>query len=281
MIHRLARPVAHLLLPESTRHVLRRRAEDFAPSLAWSLAARRRMARRELAQCRSIRDYMGFATRHLGVGAVQSISEIEAALRTLQNEAPRRVCEIGTEHGGTNFLLAQMLPSLETLIGVDLYVKHKARLHTFKPAGTRLFLLDGSSYHPNTVARVESILEGQKLDVLFIDGDHRYAGVRDDFLSYRHLVRDGGAILFHDIVPDHQARFGRATTSWAGGVPLLWHRIKAFYPHQEFIEGAEQDGLGIGLLRYNSNVTLPTTFLQAEDDPAAYAQLSFTKTCGR
>ena len=87
--------------------------------------------------------------------------------------------------------------------------------------------------------------------LFIIDGDHRYEGVRRDFLAYRHFVRPGGIIVFHDIVPDHRARYGVDTMRWTGGVPQLWEQLKQQYPHQEFIGNPLQDGFGIGALEYD------------------------------
>jgi predicted O-methyltransferase YrrM len=41
-------------------------------------------------------------------------------------------------------------------------------------------------------------LKGQLFDVLVIDGDHSYAGVKTDFDLYGSLVRRGGFIIFDD-----------------------------------------------------------------------------------
>jgi predicted O-methyltransferase YrrM len=38
-----------------------------------------------------------------------------------------------------------------------------------------------------------------RFDLLFIDADHSYEGVRNDFERYRHLVRPGRWAAFHDI----------------------------------------------------------------------------------
>jgi len=39
---------------------------------------------------------------------------------------------------------------------------------------------------------------------------------------YSPLVRKGGIIAFHDIVPDYFTRYGIITSSATGGVPRFW-----------------------------------------------------------
>lgn len=38
----------------------------------------------------------------------------------------------------------------------------------------------------------------EPLDILFIDGDHRYAGVKADYERHADSVKDGGIVMFHD-----------------------------------------------------------------------------------
>jgi predicted O-methyltransferase YrrM len=45
-------------------------------------------------------------------------------------------------------------------------------------------------------------------DLIFIDGDHSYDGVRRDFELYQELLSPRGYIVFHDIDPDHIFRDG-------------------------------------------------------------------------
>jgi hypothetical protein len=40
-------------------------------------------------------------------------------------------------------------------------------------------------------------------------------------------------------------------------VPELWRRLKALYPHWEFVRDRDQDGMGIGVIRYSHEVPLP------------------------
>jgi hypothetical protein len=71
-------------------------------------------------------------------------------------------------------------------------------------------------------------------------------------------VRDGGLILFHDIVEDRGG--GRA---WAGGVPRLWRELARRYQHRELIASREQEGFGIGLLTYSRSVAWPASLRTA------------------
>ena len=46
-------------------------------------------------------------------------------------------------------------------------------------------------------------LENQKIDFLFIDGDHEPRGVTLDFLNFTKYLSIGGYILFHDVFPEY------------------------------------------------------------------------------
>jgi hypothetical protein len=61
-------------------------------------------------------------------------------------------------------------------------------------------IVAANSHFDSSLKAVENILAGEKLDMLFIDGDHTVDGVTMDFDMYKHLVKNGGIIGFHDIV---------------------------------------------------------------------------------
>jgi predicted O-methyltransferase YrrM len=239
--------------PNTIRY-LKKVAEDFYPSMAFALSRRKQQqALEELSRCKCIADYLTFTRRWLGKGACQKVVEIEAALNYIRSEEPRHVCEIGTLAGGTTLLLSRTLPSVNLIIGVDIYIENRPRLQRLRPVEQNMHLLNGSSYAASTVRRVEKILRERKLDLLFIDGDHRYEGVKKDFQTYSRLVRENGLVVFHDIIQDHAVRYGKPTQSYAGGVPTLWKELKQKYDSREFITDPDQDGLGLGVLRYSSS----------------------------
>lgn len=231
---------------------MRKSLADAYPSMVLRLSRKTRASLvGEFARCASVEDCMAFARRHTAAGSCQIAWEIESAIGAMAQVGPRVLCEIGTFDGGTSLLLGRFLPTVETMLCIDLYVKNKELLRLLAPPARRLGFFDMPSHAPDTLDRVAKFLRGRMIDVLFIDGDHRYEGVRQDFLRYRRFVRDGGLIFFHDIVED---RGGRA---WAGGVPRLWKEIAPAYPHREYVHSRDQEGYGIGMLTYSSAAALP------------------------
>lgn len=205
--------------------------------------------------CETLEEYFQFSATTFGPHQIKH--EILSFLEFARTKEPKYVCEIGTANGGTNFLLSQALPSVRMIIGVDLYVKNQLQLHYFSKSSQKLIFINGSSYASSTLEKVRQNLVDKTLDLLFIDGDHNYEGVKQDFLKYKSLVRDGGLIAFHDIIPDYLTRYGTQTGHWVGDVPKFWNKIKSYYPFYEFVEDPEQDGLGIGVICYDSSIAIP------------------------
>ncbi|HOP18720.1 MAG TPA: class I SAM-dependent methyltransferase [Amphiplicatus sp.] len=55
-------------------------------------------------------------------------------------------------------------------------------------------IIQGMSEAPETLEK----MRGEQIDLLIIDGDHSYGGVKRDFENYRPFMRPGGLILFDD-----------------------------------------------------------------------------------
>jgi predicted O-methyltransferase YrrM len=147
--------------------------------------------------------------------------------------------EIGTLRGGTLFLFSNIAHEEATLISVDLqqYPLQSRLIRSIFKKKQKIFLIQGDSHDIETLKKIKAILKDNKVDFLFIDGDHSYEGVKKDFEMYSPLVRKGGIIAFHDIVP-----------SGYPGVYKFWNKIKEKYEHLEIVKERNQNCYGIGII---------------------------------
>jgi len=178
---------------------------------------------------------------------VQTRSELVEYARLVAGMRPRTVLEIGTLRGGTLFIHSRLALPDATLISIDLPGSPLGRIwrwaHTpifkrFSKRGQTLHLLRADSHRKETQSTVSKFLNGRQLDLVFVDGDHSYVGVRADFEMYCPFVRPGGVMAFHDIAvqpaPNEVARF--------------WNEIKPRYRHKEILDRTTQDTMGIGII---------------------------------
>lgn len=179
-------------------------------------------------------------------------SEFVLALKKVAEITPKVIVEIGAFQGGTLALFTQVAPINCRFLSIDIAFGTPQKL-AFRKFATRqqaVRCIRGNSSDIRVREKVKKWLGKSTIDVLFIDGDHSYQGVKADFENYSPMVRKGGLILFHDIVEDYSTRFGKPTPSYTGGVPKFWKELKrAGYSCEEFIENPDQDGFGIGLVK--------------------------------
>ena len=182
------------------------------------------------------------------VFAMQRPGEVTAFLREVRALAPRTVLEIGTASGGMLFLLARCAAPDASIISVDLprgpfgggYAKLRRPLYSsFATGAQRITLIRGDSHRWETLERVERVLEGRPLDLLFVDGDHTYEGVRADLAMYGPLLGEGGLLALHDICHD--------PAQPEAAVDPVWHLLAGHAGSKEFVEDAGQRGYGIGM----------------------------------
>lgn len=185
----------------------------------------------------------------INLSPCQRKSEFLNLLSKVSSRELRHMTEIGTSFGGTFFLLCKAASDNATIITIDTEMRRwrKKLLESYSRPGQRAAVIKGDSHRPEVVELVRKIA-GNELDLLFIDGDHSYEGVKKDFMTYSRLVRKGGWIAFHDIVPDYRTRYGFRTSVGTGEVPKFWGEVKRNYEHFEIVGSPSQDGFGIGVL---------------------------------
>lgn len=150
--------------------------------------------------------------------------------------------EIGTNAGGTFYALCQLANDDATLITLDLtngpYVncdqKELVFKNEFPKAQQKLCFIHDNSTYQKSIDSVRDILGNNELDYLFIDGDHSYDGVKQDYLNYKDFVKDTGIIVFHDIKGDKN-----------NGSCRFWHEIKEDHKYIEISFRINTMGIGI------------------------------------
>lgn len=137
----------------------------------------------------------------------QSPSEFKKFCEFYYSLRCKNVLEIGSYCGGTFYMLCKLGHPTGTKISLDYPVydnqifdeSYQRFLGNAPSFADNVHVLIGDSHQEVTVQNVERILGEKKLDFLFIDGDHTYQGVKMDYEMYKHFVKPGGYIAFHDI----------------------------------------------------------------------------------
>lgn len=179
-----------------------------------------------------------------GRGALQKPGELAQLLGRLAAAQPEVIVEIGSDAGGTLWAWSQ-LPGPPRVIGVDLPGGPYSSGAQLDAHGATVVI--GNSHLAATRDLIREQLRGDQADVLFIDGDHSYAGAKSDYLAYRRFVRPGGLVVLHDIAPHDNPSVG---------VDQLWQEIAWRYPSQEIITEPHERWAGIGVLE-NSPLPAP------------------------
>ncbi|MBY9007040.1 MAG: class I SAM-dependent methyltransferase [Candidatus Lokiarchaeota archaeon] len=219
--------------------------------------------KKKISRCRTFDDYVDLALSFeyslfdtlnykSEIKSLQNKLEIKNFVKIIKKKNPKIIVEIGTCKGGTLFLLSRFSSDDALIISLDLptwniyggYGYLRGKLYrSFLLKHQKLILLAKDSHKISALNEIETILKNRTIDVLFIDGDHTYKGVKQDFKMYSPLVKKDGLIVFHDIVV-HQSEENCQVNEF-------WNEIKQNYKHQEIVDDWNQKHWGIGIL-YNN-----------------------------
>jgi hypothetical protein len=160
-----------------------------------------------------------------GVTSQMSANERFQLYYALREEVPAtsgllRFIEIGSYSGASLLLTHQALQ------------RRGARFQgiSVEPGGTDQFheivkiLAEDVIHLPlfshEAAARLQAMVEPERLpQVIFVDGDHSYQGVRQDILDFYPLLAPGGVMLFHDYLPELNEENRAAIEHHHGGEP--------------------------------------------------------------
>lgn len=184
-------------------------------------------------------------------GMQQSEEEIIWALEEMRryfgSYQPKIFLEIGCANGRSLCMWSQLLDANGLLIGIspgsEDVVQDRARVVREK-TNKSLIWINGRSEDHDTMDRLVGILDGRKLDAVFIDSLHTYEQSKLEHSLYLPLVSIPGVLGYHDIVQGGLSEF-------YDDVPCtgdFWHEIKYEYNYIEKHNKNSGVNFGIGLI---------------------------------
>lgn len=180
------------------------------------------------------------------LGMIQNEYEIRNTLQFLKNLNIKNFLEIGTNQGGTFICWSKISIGDGLKISVDWALGPwgtnfdvEKRNQKLLELGNNVHILDGDSHSLKLYYKVKNLLGNQKLDFLFIDGDHSETGVKLDYFMYKEFVKDGGYIGFHDI---KSSKFHESVDCY---VSKFWEKLE----EEKIWFFSNNDWGGIGLVK--------------------------------
>ncbi len=131
------------------------------------------------------------------------------------------ICEIGVWKGKSSYIFATAMKqkggtvySIDPFNGdgdkasTDIYHEEMEKLDTsllenFKNTITKFELQNFIKILPMTSEKARINFPEPKIDFLFIDGNHEYESVKQDYTLWTPLVPSGGIIILHDVGATH------------------------------------------------------------------------------
>tara|TARA_R110000868_G_scaffold138557_3_gene352766 strand:- start:353 stop:1654 length:1302 start_codon:yes stop_codon:yes gene_type:complete len=146
-----------------------------------------------------------------------------------QTKNKKYALEIGSNYGGTSFGLCHIYDNV-----LSLDIKHHENFDKIKEIFPNYNYIISDSTSNDTVNFIKSL--GIKFDFIFIDGDHSYEGVKNDYEKYKQFLADDGYMAFHDIIQSKE------TEEYNIFVSKLWNELKPQYKsNYEFISNVKDE----------------------------------------
>lgn len=117
-----------------------------------------------------------------------------------------KIVEIGSYLGASSCFLAEGLPKDSILYCIDTWQNDAMTegerdtfeefIHNTSSFKEKIIPIRGMSH--NMIGTIKG-KTNNRIDMLFIDGDHSYEGVKKDWDLYSPLLKSGSIVVFHDI----------------------------------------------------------------------------------
>ena len=177
----------------------------------------------------------------------QTPAEFKWLLEKFTDINPQRILEIGSKYGGCSKFFYDFMNNKSRLYCID----NQEIEWTWKKeyVGKILVKIHGDSTHLHTIQKLSTMLDGDKLDFIFIDGDHDYHTVKKDFRNYLNFTKKGSIIACHDIYLRLRDPVSFDKDGFHGSVTKLWEELKHEYKTEEYWnQKIDKESTGIGIV---------------------------------
>ena len=170
-------------------------------------------------------------------------------------EPPARIVEIGSFRGRSTIVLAQAAADGVDVVAIDPHAgsdrgpqeietdaatgdsDHERFIANLERAGVRARVRHVREFSQDALPAVEG-----EIDLLYVDGAHRYGPARDDIVAWGARVRPGGTMLIHD-------SFSSVGVTAAILRHLVWSRDFNYVDRTASLAEYRRDGAGGSALR--------------------------------
>ena len=178
----------------------------------------------------------------------QTPAEFKWLLEKFTDITPKRILEIGSKCGGSSKFFYDFMSNKSRLYTIDIQEREWSWKKEYNP-GKILVKITGDSTHLSTIQKLNLMLDGDKLDFIFIDGNHNYDSVKLDFRNYLNMTRTDSIIAFHNIYLRLRDPESIDKDRFHGSVTKLWEELKHEYKTEEYWNSvADPNSTGIGIV---------------------------------
>ena len=184
----------------------------------------------------------------------QNPAEFELHCQYVRELQPTFIMEIGSRHGRSTIRLAEAaMPQLHRITCIDLpgaawgtagsEQSLRDCLQGLENRGveTALHLIDSHGEEAKQLARM---FHRNRIDFLFIDGDHSYEGVKQDFEQFLPCMREGGMIALHDVCGEDRMQ----SKGVQMGVHRFWKEVQGEFETRTIQAAGSKLGIGVVFL---------------------------------
>lgn len=172
------------------------------------------------------------------VRMLQHEDELHRLLDLYRERQPLRVLEIGTDAGGTLYHWLRNATWGALVVAVDDHHWNERLYDGWCPPEVTVVPVHGRSNNTAVAADVGAF---GPFDWVFIDADHTYQAVTDDWNTYRPMCAKDAVVCFHDIL-------GPTRKHPEIQVSRLWHELqRQGYPTREIVSDPTADWGGLGV----------------------------------